>query len=384
MTGKAKGSDAVAAQPPTTQRVVKVELGERSYDIIIGQHLEMGGLIKGLRPSVVMVVSDSNVDALYGDRLEFELKTAGVASARFVFPAGEKSKTLSTVERICCECAERGFDRSSVVIALGGGVVGDVAGFAAAVYARGIRHVQIPTTLLAMVDSSVGGKTAVNLPQGKNLVGAFHQPSVVAADIAMLRTLPDREYMAGLAEVVKYGVIWSADFFREIEREAGRIAGRDEEILRDVIAGCCRIKADVVAIDEKEGGVRAILNYGHTVGHAIEAASAYECLHGEAVAAGMLYAALLSERVKGFVMQDVLRIARLLRQFGIEPKNDAVWRGMAWSDIRRAMDVDKKKKGGIPRWILVERMGSVVFGCEVEERVLAETWDVFRRGGLDG
>lgn len=361
--------------------VVRVDLGERGYDIRIGKGLDAAAVIRDLRPGGVLIVSDSNVDGLYGHRIESDMKAEDLSVFRFVFPAGEKSKNLATVERICCECAERGFDRSSVIVALGGGVVGDVAGFAAAVYSRGIRHVQVPTSLLAMVDSSVGGKTAVNLPQGKNLVGAFHQPAAVVIDLQALSTLPVREYRAGLAEVVKYGVIRSADFFGRLERDADAVANRDEETLRDVVAECCRIKADVVGIDEREGGVRAILNFGHTLGHAIEAASAYEWLHGEAVAAGMIYAALLSERERGFARRDTLRIARLLRRFGLDPGADGKLRALAWADIRRTMDVDKKKKGGVPRWVLAERMGSVAFGCEVDESALSHAWDVFREGG---
>ena len=335
-----------------------------------------------MRVGPLLIVSDSNVDPLHGDRCEDVLRRRGLTVSRAVVPAGESSKSLERLAGLYETAVAAGLDRSSLVVALGGGMVGDLAGFLAATFLRGIGVAQVPTTLLAMVDSSVGGKTAVNLPQGKNLVGAFHQPVEVAADITTLRTLPDREYVSGLAEVVKYGVIWDAAFFELLERNVERLLSRDEDLLEEIVARCCEIKAEVVAVDELEAGARAILNFGHTLGHALEGVAGYgRWLHGEAVAAGMEYAARLSCALRGFPEEEERRLAELLSSLGLERACRAARRGgeSSWPDLRQAMSADKKTRRGALRLVLAERLGSVVFGCEPPEEVLEEAYSALVR-----
>ena len=250
---------------------------------------------------------------------------------------------------------------------LGGGVIGDLTGFAAASWLRGIRFVQVPTTLLAMVDSSVGGKTGINIPEGKNLVGAFHQPELVLMDLDTLKTLPPRELSAGMAEVVKTAVIWDAELFQALEKSAEIFPN-----IGKIIARCCEIKAEVVQQDEREGGLRGILNFGHTAAHAIENVAGYgEFLHGEAVAIGMVYAARLSVALKGLSEEESARIEKLLARLSL-PLGVA---GLEWKDIRAAMAVDKKTVGGLPKFVLADRIGHVEFGCEVPEELLEEVWN---------
>jgi 3-dehydroquinate synthase len=322
------------------------------------------------------MITDTHVDPLYGSRCEQALRTHGLDVVRITVPAGERSKDLKFVREIYTHAVEAGLDRSSVMVALGGGMVGDLTGFAAATFLRGIRFIQIPTTLLAMVDSSVGGKTGVNIEQGKNLVGAFHQPIEVVADLTTLKSLPNREYIAGMAEVIKYGVIWDAVLFGQIEANVQKLTDRDIEWLEQVIGRCCEIKAEVVAMDEREKGVRAILNFGHTIGHALEKISGYEaCLHGEAVAAGMAFAGGLSVAEKGFPIEDHRRLLELLKQVGLPVQPSHLAKGKSWQEIREAMSTDKKARQRTPRFVLAQRMGSVVFDCEVTEELLKESWD---------
>jgi 3-dehydroquinate synthase len=237
--------------------------------------------------------------------------------------------------------------------------------------------VQVPTTLLALVDSSVGGKTAVNLPQGKNLVGAFYQPVEVDADLELLRSLPEREYVSGLAEVVKYGVIWDAAFFGFLEKHADGLLGRDLGLLEHVVGRCCEIKAEVVAMDERDIGPRAILNFGHTLGHAIENVDGYgRWLHGEAVSIGMCYAARLSVAVEGFPEAEAVRIRGLLRKFGL-PTAPGEGTEQAWMALREAMMLDKKTLRKRPRFVLAKKLGAVVTGCEVDDTALTEAWHGF-------
>jgi len=357
-------------------RSVHVDLDERGYPIHIGVGLPAGRALRGSPGRRVLVVSDSNVDPLYGPAREAMLSDLGLAVSRTVVPAGESSKDLRVVKDLYGEALQAGLDRTSMVVALGGGVVGDLAGFVAATYLRGLDFVQMPTTLLAMVDSSVGGKTGVNLEQGKNLVGAFYQPVEVTADLSTLETLPDREYVSGLAEVVKYGVIWDADLFGKLEARAAQLIARDPVFLEEVVARCCEIKAEVVAVDEREGGVRAILNFGHTLGHAIENVGGYgERLHGEAVAIGLAYAADLSVRRKGFPEQDRDRLVRLLDRLGLPTERAPERTGLSWADLRSAIAADKKTRQSVPRFVLAESLGSVVFGCEVPEEELEETFN---------
>lgn len=353
---------------------VTVDLGERSYDILVGgdECLLQSLPVAGGKKTRGLVVSDANVDPLYGDWCEDALSERGWLCERHVIDAGEPSKSLATMSELYDHAAELELERRSLVVALGGGVVGDLSGFLAASYLRGVPFVQVPTSLLAMVDSSVGGKTGINLPTGKNLVGAFYQPEAVAVNLDVLQTLPEREYAAGIAEVIKYGVICDAAFFGMLESNADRIVARDRAVMADVVARCCEIKADVVSRDEKEGGVRATLNFGHTLGHALEAVSGYGgWLHGEAVAAGMVYAARISERERGFPAAETERLVGLLHAVGLPCDWRAARDGLEWPAIRGAMSRDKKTRGTIPRFVLADRIGESVFGCVVAEDVLS-------------
>ena len=339
---------------------VRVNLGPRSYDIQIGS----GNLRDVVRfcdaeqeDSHAVIVTDSNVDELYSEPVAEALVEAGAEVDILVVEAGESSKAPEVAAELWEQMLDQGTDRTSVVVAVGGGVVGDLAGFVAATFARGLRFVQVPTTLLAQVDSSVGGKVGVNLPGGKNMVGAFWQPRGVVIDVDVLRTLPDREYRAGLAEVVKYGVIQDADFFAHLEGNVDAISARDPAVLTRVIERCCRLKADVVEQDEREEtGVRAILNYGHTFCHAFEAATDYELLlHGEGVAIGMMCAARLAQRMGRVDSAFVERQRALLEAFGLPlavPEVDH-------DELIDLMYRDKKVDRGKLRFVLPSRLGHV-------------------------
>lgn len=347
---------------------VYVNLGDRGYDIRIGT----GAQVRTDWPDVrrVLLLSDSNVDPLHGNRVAAQYATGDVTVERVVVPAGESSKALDRVAPLYEKAVTCGLDRSGLIVALGGGVVGDLGGFFAATYLRGVRYVQVPTSLLAMVDSSVGGKTGVNLPQGKNLVGAFYQPIEVVIDLDTLQTLPAREYISGLAEVVKYGVIWDAALFRLLEENVPGLIDRDAALMADVVAQCCTIKAEVVAMDEHDMGMRAILNFGHTYAHALEKASAYgTLLHGEAVAIGMVYAADLSARHKGLPAEDADRLRRLLQALGLPVRLPGA--DLPWDAVRGAMGVDKKTLHGTPRFVLAQQLGKVAIGCAVPEDAMA-------------
>ena len=357
------------------RETVRVELGERGYDINIGRKFEELLGIEGGGVSALLV-SDSNVDPLYGDSCADVLNNRGFHVARVVVPAGESTKSLDYAKELFDAALAAKLDRASFVVALGGGVVGDLAGFAAATYLRGVKLLQLPTSLLAMVDSSVGGKTAVNLPQGKNLVGVFYQPVEVCIDIDTLRTLPDREYISGMAEIVKYGIIWDSALFDLLEENAVRLRERDYDILEGIVARCCEIKAEVVAMDERESGVRAILNYGHTLGHAIENTCGYgELLHGEAIAIGMAYAGELSCRCNGMGRADCQRINRLLTDLGLSIDKSKLPDAISWEKLREVMSADKKSQMAIPKFVLAKAIGEVDFGCSVTENLLSESWE---------
>ena len=307
---------------PACVDTVRVELGARSYDILIGSATlrELAALVaRRLAMTHAIVVTDDNVETPHAICVAESLTDADVAVDLIVVDAGETSKSVQTAERLWQQLLEANTDRQSVVVAVGGGVIGDLAGFVAATYARGLAFVQVPTTLLAQVDSSVGGKVAVNLPTAKNMVGAFWQPSAVIIDTHVLQTLPRREYLAGWGEVVKYGVIQDAELFVYLEQHVSQILARDHATLRHVIARCCRLKADVVQEDEREqSGRHAILNYGHTFGHALEAATGYrELLHGEAVAIGMLCTSRLAELIQLVDPEFTDRQRRLLTALGL-------------------------------------------------------------------
>ena len=340
-------------------RSITVELGERSYPIFIGSDLLGGGfdLSAHVRGPDCLVVTNETVEPLYLDALMAGL--AGKQVRVISLPDGEAYKTLETVEDILDTLVENSANRDTTVVALGGGVVGDIAGFAAACYMRGVDFIQVPTTLLAQVDSSVGGKTGVNHASGKNLIGAFHQPRAVLIDTDTLKTLPDRELKAGLAEVIKYGAIVDADFFAWIEDNLEALIARDVEALAAAIQRSCELKAAIVAEDERESGRRAILNFGHTFGHAIEHCQGYgEWLHGEAVAAGMVMAAQLSAEDAAMAV----RIETLLQRAGLPTQPPSI----AATDFMAAMGMDKKVQQKQLRFVLLRTLGDAFVSSDYD------------------
>jgi len=357
---------------------VKVSLGVRSYTIAIGSQLlaRLGQECRRLQlGSRCALVTDDHVAPHYAETALGALREAGFEPVQVTVPAGETSKSLDTVAACYDRLADHCLERKSFVVAVGGGVVGDLAGFVAATYLRGMDFVQVPTTLLAQVDSSVGGKVGVNLKAGKNLVGAFWQPRLVWCDLDTLETLPPREFRAGLAEVIKYGVIYDAELFERLENALPRVLARDPDVLSTVVARCCQIKAAVVAADETESGLRAILNFGHTIGHALEAISGYgKYLHGEAIAIGQVLAAELSSRLLAFPTRDVQRLTRLLDQAGLPTRLELTASQRA--RLLEAMRHDKKVSGGEIRFVLAHKIGQVSLGQpvppELIEQVLAE------------
>lgn len=361
------------------QLAVHVALGTRSYDISIVSdaasefpgHLEnwLQGF-PGRMPSArrAFLITDRNVESRHAHRIQEALSTAGWICTPAVLEPGERAKSLDVISLLYDRLVEIKADRQTVVIAVGGGVVGDAAGFLAATYSRGLPFIQVPTTLLAQVDSSVGGKVGVNHPQAKNLIGAFHQPVGVFIDTSVLDTLPERDYRSGLAEVVKYGVILDAEFFAYLESHLDGLNGRTPEVLRHVVARSCRLKADVVEQDEFERtGLRAVLNYGHTFAHAFEALCGYgELLHGEAVAIGMLYASRLAERLKLIDATVTRRQQRLLESLGLPivlPPNAT----LTSDEILDRMRLDKKTVAGKLRFVLPTRLGRVELFSDVAE-----------------
>ncbi len=369
--------------------LVHVSLADRSYEIAIvtaaldllpelaqtwltGHGYRVGDAPKAL------VVTDQNVKTLHGDRVAGLLDEAGWQARLVALPAGEPTKSFAATQDLYDHLVDLRADRSTVVIAVGGGVIGDLAGFAAATYNRGLPFLQIPTTLLAMVDSSVGGKVGINHPKGKNLIGAFHQPVGVLIDTQFLATLPDRDFRAGLAEVVKYGVILDSAFFHFLEGHVAEINARDPAILRRIVASSCDLKAVVVSQDEYERtGLRAVLNYGHTFAHAFEALAGYgELLHGEAVAIGMQYAARLAERLDRIPPELVTRQTRLLESLHLPTglPSDHTWPVDAIID---AMRLDKKTLAGKLRFVLPTRLGHVELVENIDEALVR---DVLRQG----
>ena len=358
-------------------RTVHVPLGNRSYDIKIAPGLidrlgrECARLKLGPRCAII---TDTNVGKRYAKAVFNSLATAGFSPALIIVQPGEAAKSLKTVQACYNQLAVHRLERKSFIVALGGGVVGDLAGFVAATYLRGLAFVQVPTTLLAQVDSSVGGKVGVNLKAGKNLVGAFYQPRLVACDLDTLKTLPDREFRAGLAEVIKYGIIYDAKLFAVIERDLPKLLKRDPKMLAAVVARCCEIKAEVVGRDETDGGPRAILNFGHTVGHAIENISGYgRFLHGEAIAIGQIAAAKLSHAVLGLPERDVARIENLFRRAGL-PTTVKLRAGQR-PKLFAAMRLDKKVSGGEIKFVLAKRIGRVVWGQRGPENQIHQVLD---------
>jgi len=339
---------------------IRVELGERSYNIMIsGMILHDIGktLAKFDFSNTVALISNPTVYELYGKTVAGSLKDSGYNLIEVLIPDGEEYKSLAYTEKIYEALLNARLDRKSVLIALGGGVIGDITGFAASTYMRGIDFIQVPTTLLAQVDSSVGGKTGVNHRLGKNMIGTFWQPRLVCIDTATLATLPRREFLSGLAEVIKYGVIWDGDFFEFLDINRDRILQLDPLSVTCLIKRSCEIKAEVVSKDERESGLRAILNYGHTIGHAIETLTGYtKYLHGEAVAIGMCVEAELSYQL-GFIDQaEVVRLKELIASYGLPTKMpDAMKAG----DLFETMQIDKKTVGGKMHFVLPQKIGKV-------------------------
>ena len=353
-------------------QTLNVALGERSYPIHIGPGLlrQAERLLPHLAQPRVAIVTNTTVGPLYLETLSETLAGAGVEVIPIILPDGEQYKNWETLNQIFDALLTHRAERKTTLIALGGGVIGDLTGFAAACYQRGVPFIQVPTTLLAQVDSSVGGKTGINHPLGKNMIGAFYQPKLVLADTDTLNTLPDRELSAGLAEVIKYGLIRDLPFLEWLETNMERLVARETQALTYAIYHACRNKAEVVAADERESGQRALLNLGHTFGHAIEAGMGYgNWLHGEAVAAGTMLAAELSRRLGYLTDTDLRRIAALFERARLPVKAPA----LGVETYLAYMGVDKKVEEGRIRFVLLERLGSAFVTAEVPAEVLRAT-----------
>lgn len=360
----------------STEGQLKLKLGDRSYNICVGQDLmgKAGSLIKPLlKGHKVIIVSDSNVAPLYQSKLESSLSNAGLEHSSVTLTAGEKTKSFEQLQALSEKLFENGVDRQTVLIALGGGVIGDLSGFCAAITMRGIQYIQIPTTLLSQVDSSVGGKTGINSSYGKNLIGAFHQPRLVLIDLNCLDSLPRRQLLAGYAEVVKYGLIKDAKFFLWLEENAASLLDGNKALQAYAIMKSCTAKADVVAQDECESGVRALLNFGHTFAHALEAEVGYNerLLHGEAVSIGMVMAFDLSHRLGFCQMADARRVRDHLDSIGLPTSltglNDGTW---APKRLITHMGLDKKAVAGSLIFILARAIGSTFIARDVDPKEL--------------
>ena len=355
---------------------IRVNLGDRSYDITI----RTGGLSTigewAARFSLgnrLLLVADEHTEALFGETAVQSLKQIGFLPTMVTVPAGESSKSLDMADRIYEQAIQAGLDRDSAILALGGGVVGDLTGFVAATYLRGVPFLQVPTTLLAQVDSSVGGKVAVDHALGKNLIGAFYQPRGVLIDPQVLISLPEREFASGMAEVIKYGLIFDAAFLTELRTDALAVLGRDPQQMERIVARCCRMKAAVVERDEQDVGDRMLLNFGHTAGHAIEAAGGFERFtHGEGVALGMLTATRLSELTGMIPAGTVAEVRSLLETYGL-PVHCG---GLRANELIRRMGTDKKREAGTLRWVLLEKPGRAVIRKDVSLEFVDEALQV--------
>jgi 3-dehydroquinate synthase len=350
---------------------IRVQLAERSYDIAIGTNV-LKRIVDNLKSfdlsPKIAIVSNPTVFALYGKTVLNAIKKARFDAVTVIIPDGETYKDLIWLQHIYKELLSHKLDRSSALIALGGGVVGDITGFAASTYMRGISYIQIPTTLLAQVDSSVGGKTGVNHKLGKNMIGTFWQPRLVLIDVDTLKTLPKKELVAGIAEVIKYGVIYDEDLFHTLEMKKDKILKLDRKVLVHIIKRSCEIKADVVSKDERESGLRSILNFGHTMGHAIETATDYKkYLHGEAVALGMCLEARLSQKMEFIDNKAVERIKKLVDSFGLPSELPA---DIDMDRILSSMKLDKKAVAGALKFILPERIGRVRIQKGIQEKII--------------
>jgi len=364
--------------------VIRVDVPQQSYDIAIAQRdakasSAAGGLddlgvwMSRLKlGKKVLLVSNPVIFKKYGERTIAALKLVGYEVSSCTLPAGERYKTLKSLQKIYDIALQHRLERSSTIVALGGGVIGDMAGFAAATWLRGINVVQVPTSLLAMVDSSVGGKTGVNHPQGKNLIGAFHQPRFVLIDPSVLKTLPPREFRAGMAEVIKYGIIWDAELFAKLEesKRLDQMRYVDEELLQIILSRSCQAKAAVVSKDEKEAGLRAILNYGHTIGHAVESLTGYKLVnHGEAVAIGMVAAGQIAVQLRMWKPEDAERQDALIQKAGLPTKLPNV---LDIEAILDSLQTDKKVEAGKVRFVLPTQIGAVTVTDQVPADVIRQ------------
>lgn len=360
---------------------IKVKLDSKapfSYEIFIGQDiLDRIGVIltKGNRTDRYVMVTDSQVGSLHGKRVLETLKKMDLKVDLIDFPSGETSKNMPTCLHLVDALIALGVDRHSALIALGGGVVGDLTGFVASIYMRGIPFFQIPTTLLAQVDSSIGGKTGIDLPSGKNLLGTFYQPRAVFIDLTFLQTLSDREYTNGLSEIIKYGIIEDPELLDSLEDGAEAIRQRETELLERIITKSCRIKKRIVEMDEKENGLRRILNFGHTLGHAVEAESGYAFSHGEAVAVGMVCAAVLSERLNYLSVKERERIESLIKSFGLPHR---IPKDLETKALLSSMTKDKKKKGDNLSFVLLKNIGLPFINGDVPETIIRETIEALK------
>jgi 3-dehydroquinate synthase len=349
--------------------IVNVDLGSRSYRIVVasGALATVGPRLRELPVGTrAALVSDAAVARLHGKTVVASLESAGFTVATIEVPEGESAKTLPVAEHCWDQLLAAGLDRTSTVLALGGGAVGDVAGFAAATYMRGVNFVQLPTTVLAQVDAAIGGKTAIDHPRGKNMIGAFHQPRLVVVDPSVARTLPEREFRSGLAEVVKHGIVLDADYFAEIERDQAGLMAREPVVLERIIGGSCRLKAAVVERDEREAELRHVLNYGHTIGHALEAATRYDRFaHGEAVALGIVAEARLARALGLADDETVARQERLLAAVGLPVHAPS----LDLEPVVAAMAHDKKAKDGRVPFVLAPRIGAfrIVYDVPIAE-----------------
>ncbi|MGI8782470.1 MAG: 3-dehydroquinate synthase [Acidobacteriota bacterium] len=357
---------------------IVVSLPDRSYPIVIGGRLlaDFPGMLGPWQGRRLIIVTHPVLQRLYGDALRSRLERGGFRASLLTVPAGEASKCLAVVGRIHERLARLGAERRSVVIALGGGVIGDLAGFVAATYMRGIACVQIPTTLVAQVDSAIGGKTGVNLRAGKNLVGAFHQPELVVCDVGVLKSLPRRQYLSGIMEVVKYALLEDAGFFDYLEAHFSKLCARNLTVVEEVVERCCRIKADIVGADEKEGGLRRVLNLGHTVGHAIETTAGYgKYLHGEAVGFGLIAALRLAQRTGSMDADERRRVEKLLGKTGIDLRIPAIPAGR----LTAALAHDKKVRDGRLHFVLPRGIGTVEVTDRIEKSEIAAVWTEMQR-----
>lgn len=353
-------------------KTVKVGLGEKSYDILIGYPLdEIGERLKKYTKGIKsLIVTNPTIAEYYLETVERGLQEAGFRVFVARVPDGEEHKSQDEANRLYTKCVDYRLERESIIVGLGGGVIGDLAGYVAATFMRGLPIVQVPTTLLAQVDSSVGGKVAVNLPEGKNLVGAFYQPFLVYIDLAVLKTLPVEEMEAGMAEVIKYGIILDKNFFGYLEKKIGKLRELDSKVLETVVARCCELKAKVVEKDEREKGLRSILNFGHTLGHALEALTDYKKYkHGEAVAIGMVGACRIAEKMGMLKKEARDRIEHLIEKAGLPGR---IRVKLSVDGIIQVLSRDKKVQAGKVRFVLPEKIGRVVVRNDVSEHIVRD------------